>query len=112
MPDQPAAPVYRSWISSNNLGDQLPRYVRVNTLKIGVEEALKHLESDGYALERLEKEASRKHYKQLVEKLEHPMVYIDPHVDNLLIFSKNADLHDHVLVKQGALILQDKVSTG
>jgi len=62
------------------------RYVRVNTLKLSLNDA---------KLENLVK--SHGGCK-------------DPHLPELLVFPPTLDLHDHELVQSGALILQDKAS--
>lgn len=88
----------------------LPRYVRINTLKISDDECLKALKDQGYQVVRLKKSISLNNFKKFVEKLESSKIYLDPHVENLLIFPKGTDLHAKELVKNGSLILQDKVN--
>jgi 25S rRNA (cytosine2278-C5)-methyltransferase len=63
-----------------------PRYVRVNTLLMKV--------SDDRFLKLVKAHGARK----------------DEHVPNVYKFPPNTDLHDHILVRDGCLILQDKSS--
>ncbi|KAH7702458.1 Protein Y53F4B.4 b [Aphelenchoides avenae] len=91
-------------------GDFIPRYVRVNTLKASFDDVTHHLEADGWTVVRLKPKISPSKYRKLVAALKHPKVYVDPHVENLLIFPKDTDLHDWELAREGALVLQDKAS--
>ncbi|CAK5019213.1 unnamed protein product [Meloidogyne enterolobii] len=88
----------------------LPRYARVNPLKEQLPYVLDLLKDQGWTVRRLKKMIPPLKYRKLVAKLEPLKCYIDPHIDNLLIFPRGTDLHDHILVKQGVLILQDKAS--
>lgn len=82
---------------------QLPRYVRVNTLKITVEDVVDYLKRDGLSyLGR----ASRLDDLTLKEK----HFVRDMHLPELLVFSPKTDFHDHFLYKAGHIILQDKAS--
>lgn len=63
-----------------------PRYVRVNTLKCTLEEAIATL------------------------KLQDLQIYVDANVPNLLVLKPDAPVHDHDFVKEGKFILQDKSS--
>ena len=87
----------------------LPRYARVNPLREQLPYVLDLLKDQGWTVRRLKKMIPPLKYRKLVARLEPLKCYIDPHIDNLLIFPRGTDLHDHILVKQGVLILQDKV---
>jgi putative methyltransferase len=63
-----------------------PRYVRVNTLKCTVKEAVEALTVD------------------------FSPIYVDKHVPDLLVLKPGAQIHNHEMVKTGKLILQDKSS--
>ncbi|XP_054818628.1 25S rRNA (cytosine-C(5))-methyltransferase NSUN5 isoform X2 [Prosopis cineraria] len=67
-------------------GVSIPRYVRVNTLKLDVDSALLDL---------------RKKY----------LVKVDDLLPELLILPSGTDLHDHPLVKNGGIFLQGKASS-
>ncbi|KAL7074665.1 hypothetical protein ACQ4LE_005971 [Meloidogyne hapla] len=88
----------------------LPRYARVNSLRQQLPYVLDVLKGQGWTVRRLKKMIPPLKYRKLVARLEPLKCYIDPHIDNLLIFPRGTDLHDHILVKQGVLILQDKAS--
>ncbi|XP_041859360.1 probable 28S rRNA (cytosine-C(5))-methyltransferase [Melanotaenia boesemani] len=83
--------------------DQLPRYVRVNTLKTTVEDVVDYFKRDGFSYQgqalRLDDLSMKK--KDFVGDL---------HLPELLVFSPKADFHDHFLYKAGHIILQDKAS--
>uniref|UniRef100_A0A1A8CYQ7 NOP2/Sun domain family, member 5 n=1 Tax=Nothobranchius kadleci TaxID=1051664 RepID=A0A1A8CYQ7_NOTKA len=83
--------------------DQLPRYVRVNTLKTTVEDVVDYLKRDGFCY--------RGQALKLGDlKLEKKDFVKDLHLPELLAFSYKTDFHDHFLYKAGHIILQDKAS--
>ncbi|XP_040009851.1 probable 28S rRNA (cytosine-C(5))-methyltransferase [Xiphias gladius] len=84
-------------------GDHLPRYVRVNTLKTTVEDAVDYLKRDGFSYQG---QASRLDDLTLKGK----NFLRDLHLPELLVFSPKTDFHDHFLYKAGHIILQDKAS--
>lgn len=84
-------------------GDQLPRYVRVNTLKTTVEDVVDYLKRDGLSYLG---QASRLDDLTLKER----DFVRDIHLPELLVFSPKRDFHDHFLYKAGHIILQDKAS--
>lgn len=63
-----------------------PRYVRVNTLKCTLAEAVATLKSENF------------------------QIYVDAHVPDLLVLQHAAQIHNHDYVKGGKFILQDKSS--
>ncbi|KPI89461.1 hypothetical protein ABL78_1425 [Leptomonas seymouri] len=109
---------------------QLPRYARVNTLKISVEELISRLrraaaarkrtrdEDDGEDAvnsattnergtesgKRVTRRASSRPLRSLPEFTQ------DPIVPQLLVFPPGTDLHAHPAVRSGQLILQDRAS--
>lgn len=84
-------------------GEQLPRYVRVNTLKTTMEDAVDYLKRDGFSYLG---QASRLDDLTLKGK----DFVRDLHLPELLVFSPKTDFHDHFLYKAGHIILQDKAS--
>ncbi|GAA6220070.1 probable 28S rRNA (cytosine-C(5))-methyltransferase [Lates japonicus] len=84
-------------------GDHLPRYVRVNTLKTTVEDAVDYLKRDGFSYQG---QASRLDDLTLKGR----EFVRDLHLPELLVFSPKTDFHDHFLYKAGHIILQDKAS--
>lgn len=76
-----------------------PRYVRVNTLKISLSDAISFLMNEGWV------------------QVDHAEYYdlgpndfaVDNFVENLLVFAAGTELHNHSLYLDGSFILQDKV---
>nr|XP_046252312.1 probable 28S rRNA (cytosine-C(5))-methyltransferase [Scatophagus argus] len=85
------------------VGNQLPRYVRVNTLKTTVEDVVDYFKRGGLSYLG---QASRLDDLTLKEK----EFVRDIHLPELLVFSPKTDFHDHFLYKAGHIILQDKAS--
>ncbi|KAM6981923.1 28S rRNA (cytosine-C(5))-methyltransferase [Tautogolabrus adspersus] len=84
-------------------GVQLPRYVRVNTLKTTVEDTVDYLKRDGFS------------YLGKASKLDDLTLKAkyfvrDLHLPEVLVFSPKTDFHEHFLYKAGHIILQDKAS--
>ncbi|CAJ1990329.1 NOL1/NOP2/sun family [Leishmania donovani] len=113
--------------SSHSL--QLPRYARVNTLKISVEELVNRLRRSAEARKRArdtegnsgdaaasshpqqqsgDKRATRRASLRPHRPL--PEFTQDPVVPHLLVFPPGTDLHAHPAVRSGQLILQDRAS--
>ncbi|XP_029012317.1 probable 28S rRNA (cytosine-C(5))-methyltransferase [Betta splendens] len=84
-------------------GDQLPRYVRVNTLKTTVDDAVDYLKRDGFSYLG---QATRVDDVNLKRK----DFVRDLHLPEVLAFSPRTDFHEHFLYKAGHIILQDKAS--
>ncbi|NXQ35204.1 NSUN5 methyltransferase, partial [Alaudala cheleensis] len=83
---------------------QVPRYVRVNTLKTCVDDAIDFFKRQGYAY--LGKAASVEELKALSGK----KFMLDLHLPELLVFPSQTDFHDNLLYTSGHIILQDKAS--
>ncbi|XP_006270289.1 28S rRNA (cytosine-C(5))-methyltransferase [Alligator mississippiensis] len=83
---------------------QVPRYVRVNTLKTTVEEVIDYFKRQGYAY--LGKATSMKDLCSLSEK----QFLLDLHLPDLLIFHPQLDFHKNYLYMAGHIVLQDKAS--
>ncbi|XP_074536756.1 28S rRNA (cytosine-C(5))-methyltransferase [Halichoeres trimaculatus] len=84
-------------------GEQLPRYVRVNTLKTSVDDAVDYLKRDGFSYQG--------HASRLDDLTMEKKEFVrDMHLPELLVFSPKTDFHDHFLYKAGHIILQDKAS--
>lgn len=78
----------------------LPRYIRVNTLKITVEDAVSHFIKEDYKL-----------CEAKIPGVPKPKTFwVDSHVPNLLVLPANSDLHKDKLFIDGSIILQDKAS--
>ncbi|NXX29861.1 NSUN5 methyltransferase, partial [Nicator chloris] len=83
---------------------QVPRYIRVNTLKTCVDDVINFFQRQGYAY--LGKAASVEELKALSGK----KFCLDLHLPELLVFPSQTDLHDNLLYTSGHIILQDKAS--
>ncbi|NXV69220.1 NSUN5 methyltransferase, partial [Molothrus ater] len=83
---------------------QVPRYVRVNTLKTCVDDVIEFFKRQGYAY--LGKAASVEELRALSGK----KFMLDLHLPELLVFPSQTDLHDNLLYTSGHIILQDKAS--
>ncbi|NXK89324.1 NSUN5 methyltransferase, partial [Formicarius rufipectus] len=83
---------------------QVPRYVRVNTLKTCVEDVIDFFKRQGYSY--LGKAASVEELRALSGK----KFLLDLHLPELLVFPPQTDLHDNLLYTSGHIILQDKAS--
>lgn len=82
---------------------QLPRYVRVNTVKATVEDVVDYFKRDGLSY--------RGHASRMAElTLKEKEFLRDMHLPELLVFSPKSDFHEHFLYKAGHIILQDKAS--
>lgn len=86
-----------------------PRYVRVNTLKTAVNEAVELFEEEGWVLAAPTKRCYTDFLEQLAN-LEGSNFLKDFHVPELLIFPSGTEFYNHPGYKKGAIILQDKVS--
>jgi putative methyltransferase len=86
---------------------KLPRYVRVNTLKTSMEEAIKHFEIRGW---KVGKDGVGREAGSNLLNPPKGVVVKDPQVPNLLVFPAGTSLHNDSLVDSGAVILQDRSS--
>ena len=81
---------------------ELPRYVRVNTLRTTTAEAIEHFKELKYR------------YVDNIEEYEQPpkgkTFWNGEDLNNLLVFPSGTDLHAEPWVAEGKLILQDKAS--
>ncbi|XP_056095589.1 probable 28S rRNA (cytosine-C(5))-methyltransferase [Rhinichthys klamathensis goyatoka] len=85
-------------------GNIIPRYVRVNTLKTTLDDAIDYLKREGFSYQGT---------TMRLEDLDHlsgKTFLCDLHLKDLLVFSSKTDFHNHFLYKAGHIILQDKAS--
>ncbi|NXU81908.1 NSUN5 methyltransferase, partial [Oreotrochilus melanogaster] len=83
---------------------QLPRYVRVNTLKTCVEDVIDFFKRQGYSYQG--KADSLEELRAISKK----KFASDLHLPELLVFPSQTDFHDNLLYTSGHIILQDKAS--
>jgi 16S rRNA C967 or C1407 C5-methylase (RsmB/RsmF family) len=85
---------------------RLPRYVRVNTVKCSVEDAIIHFERRGWKLSDVKTDENGGNAMNPPKGV----MVRDQQVPNLLVFPAGVSLHDDSLVNSGAVILQDRSS--
>lgn len=83
---------------------QVPRFVRVNTLKTCCEDAVDYFKRQGFTYQ------GRASGLEDLRTLQGKRFLLDPLLPELLVFPAHTDLHDHPLYQAGHLILQDKAS--
>ncbi|XP_061193692.1 28S rRNA (cytosine-C(5))-methyltransferase-like [Saccostrea echinata] len=88
--------------------EALPRYVRVNQIKVTVEEVIKVFMDDGWTLVPTPDEVDS--FIETCRNLGESEFMKDFHLSDLLVFSAYTDLHNHHLVQKSKVILQDKAS--
>ncbi|CDH60592.1 s-adenosyl-l-methionine-dependentmethyltransferase [Lichtheimia corymbifera JMRC:FSU:9682] len=80
----------------------IPRYVRVNTHRMTMDEAIEAFKKEGYTF--------MQDAPEDLGSLELKTFCRDHHLDDLLVFAPKTDLHNHPLYVSGHIILQDKAS--
>ncbi|XP_044089542.1 28S rRNA (cytosine-C(5))-methyltransferase isoform X1 [Neovison vison] len=83
---------------------QVPRFVRVNTLKTSPDDAVDYFKRQGFSYQ------GRASSLEDLRALKGKCFLLDPLLPELLVFPAQTDLHDHPLYRAGHLILQDKAS--
>jgi len=78
----------------------LPRYVRVNTLKISTAQAIEIALADGFEMAKSTK----------IQDLSSSEFFVDQDIPDVLVFAPDTDLHNHRLYKEGKILFQDKAS--
>ncbi|XP_020280184.1 probable 28S rRNA (cytosine-C(5))-methyltransferase [Pseudomyrmex gracilis] len=99
---------YQKPIISHKDKAQKPRYVRINTLLLSIEEALSFLQEEGWEL--LPKSTTYPLYLQTVSRLSEPYFIQDFHIPEILTFPSGTVFYDHPGYQKGKLLLQDKAS--
>ncbi|XP_034844525.1 probable 28S rRNA (cytosine-C(5))-methyltransferase isoform X3 [Mirounga leonina] len=81
---------------------QVPRFVRVNTLKTSLDDAVDYFKRQGFSYQ------GRASSLEDARALRGRCFLLDPLLPELLVFPAQTYLHDHPLYRAGHLILQDK----
>jgi len=89
---------------------QVPRYVRVNTLVCSVGDAIQLLVDEGWVKVTLKKKTDYTAFLEKVKNLGESEFIVDYHLEFLLVFPPKTQFHDHYLLQNGSLFLQDKAS--
>ncbi|KAI4503501.1 hypothetical protein M0802_001723 [Mischocyttarus mexicanus] len=85
-----------------------PRYVRVNTLLLSVQEAIENFQYEGWSL--LLEYTDYSSYLKLISNLSEPYFTKDYHVPELLVFPHGTSFFNHPSYTNGKVLLQDKAS--
>ncbi|XP_062945052.1 28S rRNA (cytosine-C(5))-methyltransferase isoform X2 [Cynocephalus volans] len=83
---------------------QVPRFVRVNTLKTCTDDAIDYFKRQGFSYQ------GQASSLEDLRTLRGKRFLLDPLLSELLVFPAQTDLHEHPLYQAGHLILQDKAS--
>ncbi|XP_037362743.1 28S rRNA (cytosine-C(5))-methyltransferase isoform X1 [Talpa occidentalis] len=83
---------------------QVPRFVRVNTLKTCSDDVIDYFKRQGFSYQ------GRASSLEDLRVLKGKCFLLDPLLSELLVFPAQTDLHEHPLYQAGHLILQDKAS--
>uniref|UniRef100_A0A8C3WZP3 28S rRNA (cytosine-C(5))-methyltransferase n=1 Tax=Catagonus wagneri TaxID=51154 RepID=A0A8C3WZP3_9CETA len=83
---------------------QVPRFVRVNTLKTCSEDAIDYFKRQGFSYQ------GQASSLEDIRALKGKCFLLDPLLPELLVFPAQTDLHEHPLYQAGHLLLQDKAS--
>ncbi|XP_076997039.1 28S rRNA (cytosine-C(5))-methyltransferase isoform X2 [Tamandua tetradactyla] len=83
---------------------QVPRFVRVNTLKTCSDDTIDYFKRQGFSYQ------GRASSLDDLRALKGKSFLLDPLLPELLVFPAQTDLHEHPLYQAGHLILQDKAS--
>lgn len=87
-----------------------PRYVRVNTLKISVEEAVNNFKEEGWIFVPFFNKTDYEGFQNRLTNLKPDEFIKDIHIPDLLIFPPRTEFYQHQAYKTGNIILQDKAS--
>eukprot|EP01132_Coremiostelium_polycephalum_P010820 gene10820-13257_t len=86
----------------------LPRYVRINTIakNSSIDKAIKTFKDEGYQLQVDNGGGGR----DMIKSISGKEMIQDKDFPEILVFPSNIDLHDHKMLHNGEIILQDKAS--
>ncbi|XP_076633629.1 nop2/Sun-like domain containing protein 5 [Colletes latitarsis] len=95
-------------LPSPNTTVRKPRYVRVNTLLLSVENAISCFQDEGWSL--LPECPNYMAHLAVVKTLTKPKFIQDFHIPELFVFPPDTSFHNHYGYQNGEIILQDKAS--
>ncbi|GLH15049.1 uncharacterized protein GBIM_19452 [Gryllus bimaculatus] len=84
------------------------RYIRINTLLVTINGTIQRLIDDGWQLQ--DTPENYELFIKCASNLGENQIMKDYHLDDVLIFPPKSDMHEHKLVENGSLLLQDKAS--
>ncbi|XP_026475959.1 LOW QUALITY PROTEIN: probable 28S rRNA (cytosine-C(5))-methyltransferase, partial [Ctenocephalides felis] len=87
-----------------------PRYVRVNTLTLTMQEAIDGFRDEGWTLIRHNIDWTYRDFLKVVLELPAEHFIPDFHIPELLVFPPDTQFHDYQCYLQGHIVLQDKAS--
>ncbi|KAK5645497.1 hypothetical protein RI129_006797 [Pyrocoelia pectoralis] len=88
---------------------QKPRYVRVNTFALTIDEAIDCFVNEGWEFVKQRSDDYNTFIKQ-ISSLENCQFMLDLHIRELLIFSHKTEFYNHWAYKDKSIFLQDKAS--
>ncbi|KAJ8920273.1 hypothetical protein NQ315_011934 [Exocentrus adspersus] len=91
-------------------GDFKPRYVRVNTLYMTLNEAVDGFRDEGWTLNKVTDKKDYKGFLDGITSLGDEEFSLDIHIPSLLIFPPKTQFYNHAAYKNGSIVLQDKAS--
>lgn len=86
-----------------------PRYVRVNTLKMSVNDAVDAFRDEGWTLVQFTDVNNYERFLETAINLQTSEFMVDIHIKELLLFPPNTQFYNHEAYRNGSIILQDKV---
>nr|XP_023030251.1 probable 28S rRNA (cytosine-C(5))-methyltransferase [Leptinotarsa decemlineata] len=87
-----------------------PRYVRVNSLALTLNEAVEGFRDEGWIMSKFLDKSDYQGFLNKISSLNEDEFLVDIHIPNLLIFPPKTQFYNHPAYKNGSIILQDKAS--
>ena len=87
-----------------------PRFVKVNTLMLTVEEVVNGFREEGWKLIHYTEKSNYKNFLLKIGSLKYDEFIVDIHCPEVLSFPPQTEFFRHAAYLNGSIILQDKVS--